>query len=102
VLPGRQNDVRKHLAIEDWSMAECRRHYECRGFDMLDTGQTKPYDFIASEGERTRRVEVKGCTGSLGDVIVTSGEISAARQTGIVTGLFVLSEGNKDAASKRN
>jgi hypothetical protein len=73
-------------------MAECRHYYEGRGFRMQDTSKTNPFDFIATRNVETRRIEAKGCTGGLGEVIVTAGEVLAAREVGVFTDLFVMSK----------
>jgi hypothetical protein len=89
---GRQSDTKKRIAIEEWAMAECRHYYEGRGFRMQDTSKTNPFDFIATRNVETRRIEAKGCTGGLGEVIVTAGEVLAAREVGVFTDLFVMSK----------
>jgi hypothetical protein len=87
---GRQMDSRKRRAIEDRAMLVCREQYEGEGFKMTDTSKTHPYDYVAVNETDRRHVEVKGCTGTLSSVSVTSGEIRAAREEGVLTDLFVV------------
>lgn len=71
-------------------MQACRELYEADGFVLVDTSKNQPFDYLARKRTSTRRIEVKGTTGGLGKVTITSGELLAVRNDDITTDLFVL------------
>lgn len=87
---GRQMDAVKREVVERYGMEKCRAYYERLGFALLDTSKTRPFDFEARRGDALRRIEVKGTTGTLDTVVVTSGEVQSARLDGVPTDLVVV------------
>lgn len=87
---GFQLDKELRLALERHAMARAVAHYEAAGYLVQDTSATKPYDLVCTSGLESRRVEVKGTSTAGEKVILTSGEVLAARQPGVVTDLFVV------------
>lgn len=65
--------------VEMEAMKHARDWLASRGFTVEDTSLTKPYDFIAAKDGYDYIVEVKGTTGSLGDIILTKNEVAAHR-----------------------
>lgn len=87
---GRQSDPRKRKAVELRAMVVAQEYYEKRGYSVTDTSANNPYDLQCTNGSETRRIEVKGLTGSLGPVEVTIGEVLSARNTDCETDLFIV------------
>lgn len=85
---GRSADSERNRVVEAWAMQAAARHLKSDGWEAEDTSANRPYDFIATKGLRTIRVEVKGTTQALGTVEVTYGEVASAHET--ETLLFVL------------
>lgn len=81
-----KNAVEKHA--EDLAEAWCRQ----QGWrEIKRVGSTKSWDLEATDPVgQVRQVEVKGTTGGVGDVEVTSGEVNAALRHGQSHALFVV------------
>jgi hypothetical protein len=87
---GRQLDPVKRKLLEEFSMAHATNHYMALGYVVRDTSKGMPYDLECTRGEEVRRVEVKGTAMGGGQVLVTIGEVRAARLGGVMTDLYVL------------
>ncbi|UKD58583.1 DUF3883 domain-containing protein [Amycolatopsis sp. FU40] len=87
--PGRQQDPKKRIAVEQHAVKLAIAHYERHGWHVTELG--KPYDLRCRRGDEELHVEVKGTTGSAAAVELTIKEIEHARGTDI-TDLFVVSE----------
>ena len=87
---GYQHDAAKKKAIELRAMAVARDHYQGLGYKLQDTSANCPYDYECKIGSKTLRVEVKGLSGSLGDVTVSKNEVIDARSNECATDLFVV------------
>ena len=87
---GRQSDPKKKLAVEKRAMEVAADHYRKLGFSVTDTSANNPYDLECLQNNQKVRVEVKGLTGALGPVDVTSGEVRSARSEKVRTDLFIV------------
>jgi len=87
---GFQLDKELRLALERYAMDRARAHYEAAGYAVQDTSANRPYDLVCTRGDELRRVEIKGTSTAGEKVILTSGEVSAAREVGTVTDLYVV------------
>jgi hypothetical protein len=87
---GRRMDAAKREVVERYGMEVCRKYYARIGFTLVDTSKTRPFDFEARLGNTVRRVEVKGTTGMLGKVVLTSGEVEASLRDNVPTDLVVV------------
>lgn len=68
-------DAAVRSAVEWHAVAIATAHYEGKGFTVVYTGANQPYDLTASMGSVSRRVEVKGSTGTVATVQLTDGEV---------------------------
>lgn len=87
---GRQSDPARRKCVELHAMEHAIEHYRALGYSVTDTSASQPYDLECSIKSNLRRVEVKGTQGSGDSVIVTIGEVLAARHKGVPTDLYVL------------
>lgn len=87
---GIQLDKELRLAIELFAMERAKQHYGAQGYDVEDTSLNRPYDLVCRKDGEVRRVEVKGTTTAGERVILTSGEVLAARDPATVTDLYVV------------
>jgi hypothetical protein len=60
------------------------------GCVVTDTQLIRSYDYVVTRSSETRRVEVKGTQGLGDSVIVTTGEVTAARRGPDPTDLFIV------------
>jgi hypothetical protein len=87
-------------AVEDCAMAMAKAWLESAGFVPEDTSKSAPYDFVARREGETFKIEVKGTTSELGDVImVTKNELELHRKELGQTGLIVVSAIKLDRSS---
>ena len=87
---GRQHDTAKKKAVELRAMKVAEEYYLSLGYQVEDTSYNRPYDFECNDGSDRVRVEVKGLTGKLGDVMVSANEVVDARSDECRTDLFVV------------
>jgi hypothetical protein len=73
-------------------MKKARLCYESLGYELEDTSKFAPFDYEARKDGERRRIEVKGLTGRLGPVVVTAGEVKAARDDKTKTDLVIICE----------
>ena len=71
-------------------MPLARSQYERSGYEVSDTSANRPYDLVVKRGSEIRRVEVKGTVGLGLRVLLTDGEVCAARVGPEPTDLFVV------------
>jgi ribosomal protein S27AE len=62
-------------AVELRAMEIVRMIYTQNGWTLLDTSNSRPYDFEATKGNEFRYIEVKGTTGTGASIILTHGEV---------------------------
>jgi ABC-type uncharacterized transport system YnjBCD substrate-binding protein len=72
-------------------MQRATEHYRALGYVVRDTSAGHPWDLEVSRASERRRVEVKATQSDGHAVILTAGEVNAARESGICTDLFVVS-----------
>jgi myo-inositol-hexaphosphate 3-phosphohydrolase len=70
-------DPEKRSAVENHAEKEVRKHLEGLGYKVEKFG--KPFDFLASKGEETVKVEVKGKQDYAITVEVTVNEVEVAK-----------------------
>jgi Domain of unknown function (DUF3883) len=87
---GRQLDPVKRRLLEDFAMAHAIGHYSSIGYVVRDTSKGMPYDLECRRKDEVRRVEVKGSTMGGHHVLVTVGEVRAARNGGVITDLYIV------------
>lgn len=79
-------------AVERRAMVVAREWLIASGFRVKDTSKTKPYDYEATDGARVLKVEVKGTTSPVADVIVmTANEVALHLAEVGATALVVVS-----------
>ncbi|MEV0623992.1 DUF3883 domain-containing protein [Nonomuraea sp. NPDC050404] len=71
-------DARLRQAIEKHAVALAIRHYESMGYHIEDVGTRRSYDLHATKGPTVLHVEVKGSTGSITSVELTTNEVRNA------------------------
>ena len=88
---GWESDSEIRKAIEAHAMQAAIEHYSALLYKVEDTSANRPYDLVCTKnGQRERRVEVKGTRGQPNNVFVTIGEVKAVRNDGVSTDLFIL------------
>ncbi len=91
---GRLQDPVLRDLVEITAMRRVHRWLRRAGWaeaDIRDTSKSKPYDYeVGPVDAPAFRVEVKGTRGGLGPVIVTAGEVNAARDDGVRTVLAIV------------
>jgi Domain of unknown function (DUF3883) len=75
---GRQQDSRRRLAVEQYSVRLVIEHLESHGYSVSDVGTKKPWDITAILGSLELQVEVKGSTTDRSAVDITEGEVRHA------------------------
>ncbi|WP_027467513.1 DUF3883 domain-containing protein [Deefgea rivuli] len=98
-LPTRTNKAGQGLglsaperkAVELHAMAAARKLYEEAGWNVVDTSSSQPFDLLAERNADKRFIEVKGTTGGGASVILTSGEVSHAKENYKESALVVVS-----------
>lgn len=78
-------------AIEWRAVNLAIEQYEAEGYQVEYTGSSKPYDLVATKMRDVRRVEVKGSSGAVTTVELTSGEVENSRGP-VPTDLYVVDE----------
>lgn len=88
---GRGLTAKQRKAVEDFAMARAKEHFGAIYDTVIDTHHREAYDLLCSSrrGGRELRVEVKGTTGDVRDILVTRGEVKSARSHR--TALFIVS-----------
>jgi len=81
-------DVR--TAIENYSMAMARKHFQHLGYKVIDFYKTRPFDLECEKESVTVYVEVKGTQTQGESVILTSGEVEFARKNRDHMALFIM------------
>lgn len=94
--PGRSQGLglsaSERKAVEMCAMKVATKHLEGIGFRVKDVSARESYDLLATSGEREIKVEVKGTTSDLCDVIMmTKNEVDLHRRERGKTGLFIVS-----------
>ena len=87
---GRQSDAAVRRAIEAYGMSQALAHYEKLGYKVFDTSLNHPFDLECTLDDETRRVEVKATQSAGDEVLVTAGEVRAARDPNFLTDLYVV------------
>ena len=87
---GRQNDPALRRALELYAMQHATAHYRAAGYEVEDTSATRPYDLECHRAGVRRRVEVKATQSGGESVLLTIGEVNAARDAASMTDLYVL------------
>lgn len=80
---------RKEVELRAMQMA--RDLYERRGWDVIDTSSSRPYDLLATQGTQRRYIEVKGTTGTGLSIVLTAGEIQHAKRNKRSSALVIVS-----------
>jgi hypothetical protein len=62
------------------AMNVAKEHFLELGYEVEDTSANKPYDLVATKGEETLYVEVKGTTTPGAQVFLTKNEVKHARE----------------------
>ncbi|TIC83618.1 DUF3883 domain-containing protein [Nocardioides sp. GY 10113] len=75
---GRESDPEVRLAVEMAAQQRLMRHYEVRGWKVVDTHLGAPYDAVAMKGSETMYLEAKGTQSAGTTVLVTRGEVEHA------------------------
>lgn len=88
---GFRESAKQRRAIELHSMAVAREHLEADDWTVEDVSTTRSYDLHCQRGDEVLRAEVKGTTGDGTAVLLTPGEITAARDEHPETGLLIVS-----------
>jgi hypothetical protein len=91
-------DAVPYADIEQHALKQALSHYQQLGYAVSDAGASLSYDLLATRGDETLHIEVKGSTGVARDVLLTASEIARAR-AGIPTDLVVI-DGIKCARGK--
>ena len=75
--PGKRfrRSAAQRKAIELHAMAAARTHYESEGWSVIDTSNSKPYDFLCRRGGERLLVEVKGTTSDGSSIVLTRNEV---------------------------
>ncbi|NDR58329.1 DUF3427 domain-containing protein [Aliiruegeria sabulilitoris] len=88
---GLETDPKIRKAIEMHAMKRATQTYEENGYSVEDVSANKPFDLYCTKpGKKDRRVEVKGTRGAGETIIVTAGEVRAAKQEKVITDLFIV------------
>lgn len=96
---GRILDPALRRAIEDYAQEALMRWYVQDGYQVHDTRATRPYDAVATRGDRTLFLEAKGTQSARVEVEVTAGEIRHVRThpgecvLGVVTEIVISADG---------
>jgi hypothetical protein len=76
-------------AIELHAIKAAERHFEARGYKVVNVSAKQPYDLVCTKGRKELLVEVKGTTGNGSAVLLTAGEVKNAKRA-VPMALFVL------------
>ena len=85
---GLSSEQRK--AVELQAMEIAINFYERDGWVVTDRSKRNPFDLLATRDGQRRFIEVKGTTGDGSTVILTTGEVSHAREHPAETVIFVV------------
>jgi hypothetical protein len=69
--------AQERRVVERQAMDTAQAHLLAAGYEVEDVSKKRPYDFLATRDGRSIIVEVKGTTGGLGSVVLTSNEVMA-------------------------
>jgi len=84
----RSSKVRR--ALEQRAMDHATEFYTLAGYQVDDVHTRKPYDLVVVQDERRLRVEVKGTRETDASVLLTVGEVKAAKKYYPDTALYIL------------
>jgi hypothetical protein len=96
---GRILDPALRRAIEDYAQEALMRWYVQHGYQVHDTRAARPYDAVATRGDRTLFLEAKGTQSARVEVDVTAGEVRHVRThpgecvLGVVTEIVIGADG---------
>lgn len=77
-------------AVELRAMLLAKQHFVKEGFSVEDTSSSHPYDLIVTKDMDSRYIEVKGTTGSLGDIVLTRNEVDHHVRSYPNNGIFIV------------
>ena len=83
---------KERKAIELRAMKIAHDLYTQDGWTLVNTSNSRPYDFEANKGKEIRYIEVKGTTGDGASVILTSGEVDHVSKNPTTSVLVVVSK----------
>jgi ribosomal protein L37AE/L43A len=81
----------ERVQVEWRAMQVARELYEQRGWDVVDTSASHPYDLYATQQGAQRFIEVKGTTGQGESIMLTNGEVKHAQCNASCCALVVVS-----------
>lgn len=87
-------------AVERRAMELARVHLIAAGYEVEDVSHNRPFDFVASTSARTVIVEVKGTTGGLGSIVLTTNEVAVHQARHPDNALIVVHSIELDRTSK--
>jgi len=67
-------------AVEMHAMKVATGYFEAKGYEVEETSKNRPYDLVATKGDKTVYVEVKGTTTSGEKVFLTKNEVAHAQE----------------------
>ena len=85
---GYERDPEIKKAVEDHAVRIATSFYKRRGYSVAEKG--KPYDLLCTKSGEVIHVEVKGSRSSLDAIIVTTNEVTDARDVGWRSDLFLV------------
>lgn len=91
---------KERKAIEIRAMDVVNDLYTRDGWTLLDTSNSRPYDFKGKKGKEIRFIEVKGTTGDGASVILTHGEVNHVSKNPKTSALVVVSKINLDRSNE--
>ena len=91
---------KERRVIELRAMSIAHDLYTKDGWTLVDTSNSRPYDFRANKGKEIRFIEVKGTTGDGASVILTHGEVNHVSKNPTASALVVVSKIDLDRSDK--
>jgi hypothetical protein len=85
------NDPRVRRAVERHAVLRATAYFAELGYDVSDVGNVESFDLLVRDAREERRIEVKGSTGVVSAVELTTAEVSNAN-TYAPTDLFVVDQ----------
>ena len=83
--------AKERKQVELRAMEIVRHHYSEKGWQLIDTSLSQPYDYLASKGSIKRFIEVKGTTGDGKAILLTHGEVKNVNNNSDSSVLVVVS-----------
>jgi hypothetical protein len=87
---GYESDPKIRRTIELYAVAKARAYYERRSYSVTERG--KPFDLLCEKAGEIVHVEVKGSRYDLNEIIVTTNEVTDARDSSWRSDLFLVSK----------